>query len=47
MSGLTPEQVEQFFRDGYLILPDELSQDVVKGLMEESHNLLSGWNSTE
>ncbi|KAF8429622.1 hypothetical protein EV426DRAFT_582070 [Tirmania nivea] len=38
--GLTPEQVDIFHKDGYLLLPNELSADMVKALLERSHQLL-------
>lgn len=38
--GLTPEQVDFFHENGYLLLPDELSADTVKKLLERSHRLL-------
>ena len=38
--GLTPEQVSFFHKNGYLLLPDELSADTVKALLGRSHQLL-------
>jgi len=40
MQGLTPEQVDFFCKNGYLLLPDELSANTVKALLERSHQLL-------
>lgn len=39
-SGLTAEQVAFFRKNGYLILPDELSADIVEVLLGRSHTLL-------
>jgi len=39
-SSLTPEQVEAFNRDGYLIIPDALSRSTVDALLAETHRLL-------
>jgi phytanoyl-CoA hydroxylase len=39
-SGLTPGQLAQFQKDGYLILPDVLSPDTVQSLLAETHRLL-------
>ncbi|KAF1993640.1 phytanoyl-CoA dioxygenase family protein [Amniculicola lignicola CBS 123094] len=38
--GLTPEEVAFFNENGYLLIPDELSQETVKGLLEETHKML-------
>lgn len=46
MSGLTPEQVDKFYKDGFLILPDELSKETVEGLLRESKDLLESTIST-
>ncbi|KAK7205192.1 hypothetical protein BZA70DRAFT_175632 [Myxozyma melibiosi] len=43
-SGLTPEQVEQFNRDGFLLLPGELSPERVKALYNETSKLLSDFS---
>ena len=40
MPGLTSEQLARFERDGYLIIPDALSRDAVKSLLDETHRLL-------
>lgn len=42
--GLTPEQVAQFEEDGYLIIPDALSQETVAGLLEETHSMLENFS---
>ena len=39
--GLTPSQLSTFHRDGYLIIPDALSQSTVEALLAETHSLLS------
>jgi hypothetical protein len=39
-SGLSPGQLAQFNRDGYLILPDVLSPSTVQSLLGETHRLL-------
>ena len=38
--GLTSEQISSFHKDGYLLLPDELSEDMVQALLSRSHQLL-------
>jgi phytanoyl-CoA hydroxylase len=38
--GLTKEQFATFSRDGYLIIPDALSQETVSSLLSETHSLL-------
>jgi phytanoyl-CoA hydroxylase len=40
--GLTAEQLEFWDKNGYLIIPDALSQDTVDELLAESHKLLEG-----
>ncbi|UZP36165.1 hypothetical protein NXS19_003981 [Fusarium pseudograminearum] len=42
--GLSPEQLEAFSRDGYLILPGALSSSTVKSLLDETHNLLENFS---
>ncbi|GKU01194.1 phytanoyl- dioxygenase [Fusarium langsethiae] len=42
--GLSPEQLEAFNRDGYLILPGALSSSTVKSLLDETHNLLENFS---
>ena len=39
--GLSPKKVSQFWRDGYLIVPDYLSKSQCKGLLSRIDNLLS------
>jgi phytanoyl-CoA hydroxylase len=43
-TGLSPEQLETFNRDGYLILPGALSGSTVKSLLEETHRLLESFS---
>lgn len=38
--GLTPAQLAQFNKDGFLVLPDVLSPDTVQSLLAETHRLL-------
>ena len=40
--GLTPEQLELWDKNGYLIIPDALSPETVQTLLSESHQLLEG-----
>ncbi|KAJ2899622.1 RING-15 protein [Zalerion maritima] len=40
MVGLTPEQQATFEKDGYLLIPDALSQDTVVALLAETHRLI-------
>ncbi|KAF4987172.1 hypothetical protein FGRMN_10511 [Fusarium graminum] len=42
--GLSPEQLETFNRDGYLILPGALSSSTVKSLLDETHHLLESFS---
>ncbi|KAK1492546.1 phytanoyl-CoA dioxygenase [Colletotrichum cuscutae] len=42
--GLTPEQLESFHRDGYLIIPGALSPETVSGLLAETHSLLDNFS---
>ncbi|PNP80794.1 hypothetical protein FNYG_05922 [Fusarium nygamai] len=42
--GLSPDQLETFNRDGYLILPGALSSSTVKSLLDETHNLLENFS---
>ncbi|KAA8913523.1 hypothetical protein FN846DRAFT_929487 [Sphaerosporella brunnea] len=44
LEGLTQEQLEFWNENGYLIIPDALSQDSVDELMAESHKLLEGFS---
>ena len=39
--GLTPEQLTFFNENGYLLIPDALSQDTVKQLLEDTNNMLN------
>lgn len=39
-AGLTPAQISFFNENGYLLLPDEFSPEMVDKLMERSHKLL-------
>lgn len=43
-SGLTKEQLEFWHTNGYLLIPDALSQDTVKGLHDESNRLLNDFS---
>ncbi|KAH6840781.1 hypothetical protein B0I37DRAFT_438169 [Chaetomium sp. MPI-CAGE-AT-0009] len=38
--GLTPSQLADFHRDGYLIIPDALPPSTVSALLDETHRLL-------
>jgi len=39
--GLTPEQLAFFNDNGYLLIPDALSQDTVKRLLEDTNKMLN------
>lgn len=39
--GLTPSQLDFWNDNGYLIIPDELSQSAVSAMLSETHSLLS------
>lgn len=41
-NGLTAEQLAQFDRDGYLVLPDFFSLEVARGLKGHIDNLVAG-----
>lgn len=41
--GLTPEQLETYHRDGYLIIPNALSPTTTASLLQETHTLLSSF----
>lgn len=43
-SGLTKEQLEFWDTNGYLLIPDALSQDTVKELHDESNRLLNDFS---
>jgi phytanoyl-CoA hydroxylase len=38
--GLTSEQVDFFHKNGYLLIPDALSQDTVKQLLADTDKML-------
>ncbi|KAI7519561.1 hypothetical protein KC331_g20637, partial [Hortaea werneckii] len=38
--GLSKEQLEEWDRNGYLLIPDALSQTEVKELLDESNKML-------
>jgi hypothetical protein len=38
--GLTKEQLATFDRDGYLLIPNALSQETVSSLLAETHSML-------
>ena len=38
--GLTPEQIDFFHKNGYLLVPDALSQDTVKQLLADTDKML-------
>ncbi|EMR66031.1 putative phytanoyl- dioxygenase protein [Eutypa lata UCREL1] len=42
--GITPEQLEQFHRDGYLIIPNALPPTTVQALLDETHSLLDSFS---
>ncbi|RYP52674.1 hypothetical protein DL768_002230 [Monosporascus sp. mg162] len=42
--GIAPEQLEQFNRDGYLIIPNALPPTTVKALLDETHSLLDSFS---
>lgn len=42
--GLTPEQIATFERDGYLIIPNALSEETVSQLLRETHSLLDSFS---
>lgn len=41
-SGLTTEQLEFWEKNGYLIIPDAISREVVEELVSETGKLLNG-----
>ncbi|KAF1919249.1 phytanoyl-CoA dioxygenase family protein [Ampelomyces quisqualis] len=45
--GLTPEQLDFFNENGYLLIPDALSQDTVKELVEVTNTLLNDFSLDE
>lgn len=42
--GLTPEQLDFFNENGYLLIPDALSQDTVKDLVEDTNRMLNDFS---
>ncbi|KAG7137051.1 Phytanoyl-CoA dioxygenase domain-containing protein 1 like [Verticillium longisporum] len=42
--GLTPAQLDQFHRDGFLILPQALDPSTVAACLEETHSLLENFS---
>lgn len=44
MDGLTQDQIDQFNRDGCLVLPNELDQSKLRSLMSHSHELLENFD---
>jgi phytanoyl-CoA hydroxylase len=42
--GLTPEQLDFFNENGYLLIPDALSQETVKALVEDTNTLLNDFS---
>jgi hypothetical protein len=42
--GLTPEQLAFFNENGYLLIPDALSQDIVKQLLEDTNKMLNDFS---
>ncbi|EON68549.1 hypothetical protein W97_07807 [Coniosporium apollinis CBS 100218] len=45
-AGLTPEQLNLWNENGYLLIPDALSQDTVKELLAETHSMLDEFASS-
>ncbi|KAH7082443.1 phytanoyl-CoA dioxygenase family protein [Paraphoma chrysanthemicola] len=44
VDGLTPEQLAFFNENGYLLVPDALSQDTVKQLLEDTNKMLNDFS---
>lgn len=44
VQGLTPEQLKFFQENGYLLIPDALSQDTVKELVKETDDMLNNFS---
>jgi phytanoyl-CoA hydroxylase len=42
--GLTPEQLAFFNDNGYLLIPDALSQDTVKELLDDTNKMLNDFS---
>ncbi|KAI2624081.1 hypothetical protein GGS21DRAFT_532880 [Xylaria nigripes] len=45
--GLTPSQLADFNRDGFLIIPDALSPETTEALLAETHSLLENFSLTD
>lgn len=45
--GLTPEQLAFFNENGYLLIPDALSQDTVKQLLDDTNKMLNEFSLDE
>jgi hypothetical protein len=43
-NGLTPEQLDFWNTNGYLLIPDALSADTTKSLLEEAHTMLDNFS---
>jgi hypothetical protein len=44
VQGLTPEQLAFFHENGYLLIPDALSQDTVKELLNDTNTMLNDFS---
>jgi phytanoyl-CoA hydroxylase len=44
VEGLSAEQIATFERDGYLIIPNALSEETVLQLLKETHSLLENFS---
>lgn len=44
LKGLSPDQVEQFNKDGFLVIEGALSPETVESLMVETHSLLDNFS---
>ncbi|KAF7514748.1 hypothetical protein G7054_g15033 [Neopestalotiopsis clavispora] len=42
--GLKPEQIEAFWRDGYLIIPNALPPTTTQALLDETHTMLEDFS---
>ena len=45
--GLTPDQLAFFNDNGYLLIPDALSQDTVKELLQDTNQMLDDFSLDE
>ncbi|KAH6652697.1 phytanoyl-CoA dioxygenase [Truncatella angustata] len=45
--GLTPEQTDAFWRDGYLIIPRALPPTTTQALLDETHSMLESFDLTD